>query len=130
MMRTLALLLLISVAAQAETETKATLDTKAVRLIDDQNRIYNFHEFKSVHLFAPNESDAGKIYQKIKKRFDAAKKDKKVAPLKGNPASSLCSEQLKGKNRTLKDLIGNEYAICEFEDGSMVDAWDVFRLKK
>ncbi|MEN0060262.1 MAG: DUF333 domain-containing protein [Bdellovibrio sp.] len=58
------------------------------------------------------------------KRFPASPHK---GPLFGNPASSYCWD-VGGKSRILKDEKNNQYDYCVFNDGSMVDAWDLYSV--
>lgn len=48
------------------------------------------------------------------------------APFVGNPGANYCWD-VGAKNRVLKDEKNNQYDFCVFEDGSMIDAWDLYR---
>lgn len=48
------------------------------------------------------------------------------APFVGNPAANYCWD-VGAKNRVLKDDKNNQYDFCVFEDGSMIDAWDLYQ---
>lgn len=111
--------------------SEGKLDERAIRLMDrDTQKMYRFYDVKGIHLLpSPGKTEA-QAYQTVKKQVDALAKEKNPPLLKGNPASFYCSDRLKGKNLNLVDLAQNEYAICRLPDGTLVDAWDVFRLQK
>ncbi|WII73879.1 DUF333 domain-containing protein [Bdellovibrio sp. 22V] len=48
------------------------------------------------------------------------------APFVGNPGANYCWDA-GAKNRVLKDQSNNQYDFCVFDDGSMVDAWDLYK---
>jgi putative hemolysin len=43
-----------------------------------------------------------------------------------NPASVNCSKK-GGTLVILKDAAGNEYGLCKFSDGAMIEEWTLFR---
>ncbi|NUN05089.1 MAG: DUF333 domain-containing protein [Bdellovibrio sp.] len=45
--------------------------------------------------------------------------------LAGNPGANYCWD-VGAKNRILKDSKNNEYDFCVFDDGSMIDAWNLY----
>jgi putative hemolysin len=47
------------------------------------------------------------------------------APFVGNPGANYCWD-IGAKNRILKDEKNNQYDFCVFEDGSMIDAWNLY----
>lgn len=47
------------------------------------------------------------------------------APFLGNPAANYCWDA-GAKNRILKDEKNNQYDYCVFDDGSMIDAWNLY----
>lgn len=66
--------------------------------------------------------------------YSATKKNiislnKPNTPLAGHPAAYMCGSA-GGVNRVLKDDKNNEYDYCEFKDGSMIDAWDLYEKIK
>ena len=44
----------------------------------------------------------------------------------GNPASHYCS-QIGGQTVLIEDEDGNESGLCEFDDGSQIEEWTLFR---
>ncbi|HEX7674569.1 MAG TPA: DUF333 domain-containing protein [Bdellovibrio sp.] len=46
-------------------------------------------------------------------------------PLAGDPAAHYCWD-VGAKNRILKSSDNKEYDYCIFDDGSMIDAWDLY----
>ncbi|MFM6929617.1 MAG: DUF333 domain-containing protein [Bdellovibrio sp.] len=46
-------------------------------------------------------------------------------PLAGDPAAKYCWD-VGSKNRILKSADNKQYDYCVFNDGSMVDAWDLY----
>lgn len=50
---------------------------------------------------------------------------KTKAAFVGNSGANYCWD-VGAKNRILKDEKNNQYDYCVFEDGSMIDAWDLF----
>jgi putative hemolysin len=54
------------------------------------------------------------------------KKSQKTAKYSGSPASQFCSEQ-SGNNVIAYDFKKNEINLCEFSDGSLAYAWDMYR---
>lgn len=50
---------------------------------------------------------------------------KETASMLGNPAAKFCLQQ-NAKNKILLDDKKREYDYCIFQDGSMVDAWNLY----
>ena len=46
-------------------------------------------------------------------------------PLAGDPAAKYCWD-VGAKNRILKSADNKQYDYCVFNDGSMIDAWDLY----
>lgn len=61
---------------------------------------------------------------KVSKTSPKSARQKKNT-LAGNPGANYCWD-LGAKNRILKDDQNNQYDFCVFEDGSMVDAWNLY----
>ena len=119
----------VSVIAATPTLTKP--DAKAIRLIDRATgRMYPFHEVKEIHVYPPVGKTDEQAFEAIQKKIRALPHEKHPPALHGDPASSFCTERMKGTAETFKDLAQNEYAICKLSDGTLVDAWDLFRLLK
>ena len=121
----------VSVFAATAAPTLAKPDIKAIRLIDRATgRMYPFHEVKAIHLYPSQGKSNEQAFEAIQKQIRALPREKHSLPLQGDPASSFCVERMKGVAETFKDLAQNEYAICKLSDGTLVDAWDLFRLLK
>ncbi|WP_413581998.1 DUF333 domain-containing protein [Bdellovibrio sp. HCB288] len=50
---------------------------------------------------------------------------KNPTPLAGNPAALYCWD-VGAKNRILKAQNNDQYDACVFDDGSMIDSWDLY----
>jgi len=58
-------------------------------------------------------------------KLNPSKQVRKHAQLKGHPASDHC-ESVAGSVQILTDSKLNQANFCQFEDGSLVDSWDLF----
>lgn len=47
------------------------------------------------------------------------------APFTGNPGANYCWD-VGAKSKILEDQKNNQYDFCEFPDGSMIDAWNLY----
>lgn len=91
------------------------------------NNAYTKVETKKVDNFRVNDVC---VKNKKCKAMEVAKgKPFKIKPTKtpfvGNPGANYCWDA-GAKNRVLKDSKNNQYDFCVYEDGSMVDAWDLY----
>lgn len=53
------------------------------------------------------------------------KAERSSGPVYHNAGASYCWD-VGAKNRILKDAKNNEYDFCVFDDGSMIDAWNLY----
>ena len=53
------------------------------------------------------------------------KAEESTGPSYHNAGASYCWD-VGAKNRILKDAKNNEYDFCVFDDGSMIDAWNLY----
>ncbi|WP_295900349.1 DUF333 domain-containing protein [uncultured Bdellovibrio sp.] len=92
------------------------------------NNAYTQVQTKKIDKFRVNDLCVKK--QNCKAMLTAKGKPFKVqqtkAPFTGNPGANYCWD-VGAKNRVLKDDKNNQYDFCVFDDGSMVDAWDLYQ---
>jgi putative hemolysin len=103
----------------------------AVKLIDvKNNRIFSFQQLNGILLSGADGKNYEQALASVKKQLKKRKDITKQKPFSGNPADSFCVDQMSGKLIILKDLEQLDYAICNLPDGTLVNAWDLFRNSK
>ncbi len=94
---------------------------------DGKKQTIEVFKFKDIHLskicFANKGSEPRcDAYSVLGKKI---KTTRTIAPSLDNPASYFC-KHMGGQNRIIKNNVSTEFDYCEFQDRSLIDAWDLY----
>lgn len=92
--------------------------------IDGKSTVVNIVEIKKNKVSANCLKNSSCLAMKIS-NGKPAKIQVTKSPFVGNPGANYCWD-VGAKNRILVDEKNNQYDFCVFEDGSMIDAWNLY----
>lgn len=101
-------------------------EKQSLQLYNAKTKAYDSLQFVKIDKVWVSEACAkNKNCDALKTLKTKVQMKKTESPLLGNPGSTYCLSQ-KGVARILKDAKGNEYDYCLFNDGSLIDSWNLY----